>query len=299
MKTILCVFVLVLLQVTIGQTDCPEWSYSGSNGPDNWGNLCPAYATCSTGRVQSPIDISTSSAIDEDFIGVEIVSHTELNLNFFNNGHTIEVEFEEEHLKENYMLLDNSDRFNLLQFHLHTPSENSYNGKHYDMEIHFVHGKGEPVELAVLGVFVDAPDNDNPCQFLAALHSAIPEEDGEENNLNFGKLSNYISLDDDTEYFRFMGSLTTPPCTEGVNWIVRKEPIRCAKSQVEEIFEVLNVSNRPVQPKNGRNVFIGSNDENSSTSFSSSSRSTDSSDSSVSSKLVFSFASLFALVLLF
>ena len=163
------------------------------------------------------------------------------------------------------------------------------------MEIHFVHGKGDPIELAVLGVFVDAPNNDNPCQFLAALQSAIPEEDGEENTINFGKISNYISLNDDTEYFRFMGSLTTPPCTEGVNWIVRKEPIRCAKSQVNEIFEVLNVSNRPLQPKNGRNVFIGSNNEDSSTSFSS--RSTDT--SSESSKLVFSIVLLFLLFLFF
>ena len=92
-----------------------------------------------------------------------------------------------------------------------------------------------------------------------------------------------------------MGSLTTPPCTEGVNWIVRKEPIRCAKSQVNEIFEVLNVSNRPLQPKNGRNVFIGSNNEDSSTSFSS--RSTDT--SSESSKLVFSIVLLFLLFLFF
>ena len=101
MKTILCVFVFVLLQVTAGQSDCPEWSYSGDNGPDNWGNLCPAYGTCNTGRTQSPIDISRSSSIDEDFIGVEIVSNAEVNLDFFYNGHTIEVAFGEEQLKDN------------------------------------------------------------------------------------------------------------------------------------------------------------------------------------------------------
>jgi len=144
------------------------------------------------------------------------------------------------------------------------------------MEVHFVHSNSFS-ELTVLAVFVDAPDDDSECSFLNQLISELPETETEENEVD---ISNLINFDDDTDYFVFSGSLTTPPCTEGVNWVVRAEPIRCSESQVQEFQSIIGVSNRPVQSKNSRVVTFGNDNTDNSFSSNTSNTSNDDDDDS-------------------
>ena len=147
----------------------------------------------------------------------------------------------------------NNEQYRLLQFHAHTPSENTVNGVAYDMEVHFVHANSD-LELTVIGLFIETPDDDSDCTFLEQLLDELPEdEEGVEVDI-----TEFVRFDDDTDYFTFAGSLTTPPCTEGVNWIVRAEPLRCSESQVDAFRDVLSTSSRPTQPRNSREILFGS-----------------------------------------
>ncbi|WP_297453004.1 carbonic anhydrase [Persephonella sp.] len=216
-----------------------HWGYTGKYGPEHWGSMSTRYIMCKIGKNQSPIDIKDPIRASLKDVKINYSSGSKTILN---NGHTIEVTY----TSGGYMTID-SKKFHLKQFHFHSPSEHTLRGKHFPMEIHFVH-KDRQGNLAVIGVFVKE-GRENPT--IKKLWQKMPTKPGMENrivNINPSTL-----LPQHRSYFRYSGSLTTPPCSEGVRWIVMETPIEMSKSQIEKFQKVMGVNNnRPVQPINAR-----------------------------------------------
>ncbi len=253
----LTLFLMLILIAVGGQAADVAWNYSGNLGPDNWGSLDPSFALCDDGQSQSPIDIATFN-VDE-----QVVAQFELNYQnapalLLNNGHTIEMEYETGSFME-----FNENLYELLQFHFHAPSEHTINGQPFAMEMHLVHlcGRcffaGQNDAIVVLGLLIEeGPTN----QDLASIWTGLPGTAGEEVHLEstFNALS---VLPDDLTTYRYNGSLTTPPCTEGVGWLLLRETITMSASQINFFKTLLSNSccdfnNRPVQPLNGRVVTL-------------------------------------------
>ena len=220
------------------------WGYSGNNGPDAWSDLSQDFAACAAGTMQSPIDISQGGTLSA--AAPEIVFHYELTpLRILNNGHTIQVNFD----PGSHIVLDGR-RFDLAQFHFHTPSEHSVEGKRFPMEAHLVH-VGAGGELAVLGIlFNEGADN----LALRETWAMMPEHEGPEESAPEITLNARELLPDETAYFRYMGSLTMPPCSEGVNWHVFTQPVEASHSQIARFVDVIGANARPIQAQNSRLV---------------------------------------------
>ena len=218
-----------------------HWTYEGESGPANWGELSADYATCSKGQSQSPIDIS--GAQDKDVADVAF-SYEISAINILNNGHTVQVNYD----AGSSISVDGVD-YQLLQFHFHTPSEHTVGGKSFDTELHLVH-KNAAGELAVVGVLL-ARGAEN--EAFADIWAGLPKHASEEETIDA-----YVNADDllpiDRSSFRYSGSLTTPPCSENVTWIVLKTPVELSGAQVDELHAIINDNNRPVQPVHERKV---------------------------------------------
>jgi len=218
------------------------WSYQGKEVSANWGKLNPDYAACDAGRNQSPINVEQTihAALKElktlqKFPAKEIV----------NQGHTLMVRFKE----GNMMVLDGTP-FQMKQLQFHAPGEHTIKGKSYPLEAQFMHAnsKGEQSILAVL--FEEGEAN----AALQHLIAQLPKETGKPVPLKSRVLPSELMPQKRT-YFRFSGSLTTPPCTEGVRWVLMKAPMTASKEQVEAFKQAFQgPNNRPVQPLSGRVV---------------------------------------------
>ncbi len=219
-----------------------HWTYEGTEGPEHWGELDPAFKLCSSGKNQSPIDLKEFVAADLKPIRFAYQPGTRAILN---NGHTIQVNY-----APGSSITINGHRFELKQFHFHAPSENRINGKSYPLEGHLVHAD-EQGNLAVVAVmFQEGAAN----PLLAKLWQGMPEAAGEQRELA-EKLDVSALLPKKRAYYRFNGSLTTPPCSEGVWWLVMKQPVTVSKEQVEQFAHLMHhPNNRPVQPVNARPV---------------------------------------------
>ncbi len=217
-----------------------HWAYEGENGPANWDKVDPKFVTCSAGKNQSPINLTgfTKAELqpikfDYQVGGDEIV----------NNGHTIQVNF-----AAGSAIELNGVRYALKQFHAHVPSENQINGKSFPMEFHFVHADAAG-NLAVVGVMVEEGAENLG---LDKAWKAIPEQVDEKLTLRENVFDEEL-MPKDKAYYRFNGSLTTPPCSEGVTWLVLKQPISASKEQIEHFAHVMHHhNNRPIQPLNAR-----------------------------------------------
>jgi carbonic anhydrase len=218
-----------------------HWGYEGAAGPAHWGELSDAYATCKQGTQQSPVDIHATST--RHLAELEL-SYAASPARIINNGHTVQAEYAE----GSSVSLDGKT-YALRQFHFHAPSEHTIDGKPYDMVAHLVHesADGELLVIAVL-MKVGAP---NP--FLAGLWPHLPAP-GEEYLESLQALNVILLLPTDLSSYRYRGSLTTPPCTEGVTWIVLEHPVELSAEQLER-FKTLYTDNvRPVQPLHGRRI---------------------------------------------
>lgn len=228
-----------------GTHDHNAWGYGGPHGPGSWGSLMPEYSACK-GRQQSPIDIRTKSAIESD-LGKIKFNWRESGLNVLNNGHTIQVNYD-----RGSTIKVNSGKFNLQQLHFHAPSEHALNGKRYDMEAHFVH-KAANGEQTIVGVFFKEGKK-NPA--LSPVWDNMPAA-GKTNKVPGIKIKASDLLPSDTKaYFHYMGSLTTPPCSEVVNWYILAEPIEMSKAQIKAFSKMIPANNRPVQRLNRRFVLV-------------------------------------------
>lgn len=213
-----------------------DWSYSQAQ---QWGKLDQKYSACN-GVNQSPINIER--AVKAELEPLKFSYDTQVQA-IQNNGHTVQVDF-----AQGGVLHLDGDQFALKQFHLHSPSENKIKGKSYPLEIHFVHANAKG-ELAVVGLMYEQ-GIENP--MLTRMWERLPKSKGEKVVLKTPQPVNNM-LPKNREYYRFSGSLTTPPCSEGVRWIIMKEIQYASDKQIRQFSELMgHPNNRPIQPLNGR-----------------------------------------------
>jgi carbonic anhydrase len=221
----------------------PHWTYSpGAEDPMKWGKLDPTYAACSIGHTQSPIDIKGAKKSDLPPLKF---SYNAVPLNIIDNGHTIQV---------NYALgstLTVGDKtYTLKQFHFHHPSEEHVNGKGYDMVAHLVHADADG-HLAVVAVLLKEGAA-NP--FLETVWKNIPAEKGKASDVASVSVNVTDLLPADHSYYTYAGSLTTPPCSEGVTWYVLKDTSTLSADQLAAFAKIYPLNARPIQPANGREL---------------------------------------------
>jgi len=240
MKNVLALAAL-LLMTSPCYTHAAAWTYSGESGPDHWVQLSPEFHACG-GMNQSPVNLT--GFIEADLQPIEF-AYQFWGTEILNNGHTVRVNFGE----GNSINVDGI-WFDLKQFHFHAPSENQVNGKSYLIKAHLVHADSDG-NLAVVAVpFTEGKGNET----LAQTWSSMPEHAGDKFMLPSPILASGL-LPVDRDYYRFDGSLTTPPCSEGVRWLVMKTPVPVSENQIESLVHVLHhPNNRPIQPINARTV---------------------------------------------
>ena len=219
-----------------------HWGYAGEAGPANWSKIDPKFAMCALGRNQSPIDLA--GLVEADLKPLKL-AYKAGAADIVNNGHTIQVNY-----VPGSVLTVDGRTFELKQFHFHSPSENRIGGKQFPLEGHLVHADKEGSLAVVAVMFQEGAAN----PLLAKLWEKMPGKAGEKAELP-GGLSVAALLPADRDYYRFNGSLTTPPCSEGVWWLVMKKPASVSKKQVEQFSKTIGfANNRPVQPVNARPV---------------------------------------------
>ena len=211
-----------------------HWSYEGETGPEHWAELSQDFVACKTGIKQSPIDMRESlkaqlSPLEFNYRGVP--------LRISNNGHTIQID-----QKGAGSLKFQGQEYQLLQFHFHTPSEHHVAGESREMEVHFVH-MNDRGQLAVVGVLIK-PGKEN--RVLKAVWDGMPKEIGE-TGVKGALINAGDVLPAAKHYHHYIGSLTTPPCSEGVRWIVMNESIELSQAQIEAFKTVFPHNARPVQ----------------------------------------------------
>ncbi len=219
------------------------WGYEGAAGPEQWGGLAADFEACSEGIQQSPIDLQG---------GYPLASGDGLDINWqataaevVDNGHTIQV-----NMGPGSTIELEGREFSLLQFHFHLPSEHTANGMSIPMEVHFVH-QAAAGDLAVIGVFMAAGAGHAA---IDSIWNAIPDSVGDAASI--GAFDPNALLPDGRGYSRYAGSLTTPPCSEVVSWVVLDEMIDVSQAQVDAFADLYPMNARPVQELNRRLVLI-------------------------------------------
>ena len=221
-----------------------HWAYEGEGGPDAWGQLKPEYKTCALGKRQSPIHIQESNTLQGPAEAIQF-SYQPSSGTVVNNGHTIQVDV----VGDNSINVRGSN-YKLLQFHFHHPSEEHINHKVYSMVVHLVHRNIEG-QLAVVAVLLD-PGAANG--LINKVWTYMPLDAGDTVRMPAGLLDLNELLPKDQRYYQFLGSLTTPPCTEGVLWLVLKQATTVSPEQLKLFSQLYPNNARPVQPVNSRPI---------------------------------------------
>lgn len=223
------------------------WTYEGARGAEHWSDLDPDYSACNTGKAQSPIDIRETMKAALRAIQFEYTSGPLKYL--INNGKTIRVNYHDPKGTGNFLIVGDK-RYQLTQFHFHRPSEETVQGKQYDMVAHFMHEASDGT-LAGVAVFLRAG---HPNATIQQLWDHMPESEGSEHEIAGVAINPAGLLPHDTSYYTYMGSLTAPPCTEGVTWFVLKTPVEVSPDQISAFARLYPHDVRPPQPLNGRVV---------------------------------------------
>ena len=250
LKTNLCFLeVFVIASLVLGacgfQVEEPHpvgvahWAYEGEEGPEHWGEIDPAYAVCGTGTSQSPIDISAPR--EQDLANIAF-HYQPSEMNILNNGHTVQVNYD----AGSYIDLDDI-RYDVAQFHYHAPSEHAIDGKLFAAEIHIVH-KNADGQLAVVGIMLEGGAENSA--FAPFINNLPAEKSDAENAGVTVNAADFLPAVQTT--FRYSGSLTTPPCTEGVSWLVMTSPIELSAAQLSVLDVLFENNNRPMQELNDR-----------------------------------------------
>jgi len=224
------------------------WGYEEENGPEVWGRLTAEYRICDTGIHQSPIDIVNPTPAQLSAI---TFNYRSASVTIRNTENTIQVEYP----KGNWIEIDGT-KYHLLQFHFHAPSEHTVVGELYDMEMHLVH-ESEDGTLAVIGVLIKSG---NVNTAFDSFWHLMPSAADAAKQVTSVALNASDLLPDTKGTYRYDGSLTTPPCSEGVKWLVMTTPIEMSESQIAAFRAIFNGNNRPVQPLNGRELFVTENE---------------------------------------
>lgn len=221
-----------------------HWEHQGENGPENWAKLKPEFSTCATGQRQSPVHILETDAIPGP---AEVLKfdYKPSGGSVVNNGHTVQVD-----LAGDNTLYVRGSAYKLIQFHFHHPAEERVNYKGFSMVAHLVHQNAEG-QLAVVAVLID-PGAANP--LIDQIWTRMPLDVKDRVGLPVGLIDMNQILPTDQRYYQFIGSLTTPPCTEGVLWLVMKQPMTVSREQLKLFTKLYPMNARPVQALNGRLV---------------------------------------------
>ncbi len=222
-----------------GHGAAPHWGYEGEGAPAAWGSLKPEFATCANGTRQSPIDIRGGVRVDLEPIQFD---YRPVSFQVIDNGHTVQV-----NLAPGNSLMVSGRRYELLQFHFHRPSEEAINGRRYEMVAHLVH-KDADGKLAVVAVLLD---QGKAHPMVQLVWNSLPLEQSETVQAPV-PIDMNLMLPDDRRYYTYMGSLTTPPCSEGVRWMVLKQPASLSPDQVAIFAKLYPMNARPVQQAGGR-----------------------------------------------
>ena len=221
-----------------------HWDYYGKTGPLGWSRLDPAYKVCADGKEQSPIDIH-GAKLNKALQPIEF-HYMSASVELENTGNTIRI-----NVKPGSYIVANGVRYDLQQFHFHHPGEEAVNGKLTDMDAHLVH-KSADGKIAVLAVRL-SEDRGDPNALMAALWQHLPTTPGAKENVadmvNPGGL-----LPGDRGYWTYMGSLTAPPCTEGVRWFVFEQPVSISRTQLRTFAALYKINSRPLQDAHGRRI---------------------------------------------
>jgi len=243
MKTIqITLFAAAMSCALAAQSEGKHWTYGGNGGPTEWAELDKEFATCKLGKTQSPIDIKGAKTADLPAIKFD---YKPSPLKVIDNGHTIQVNY-----APGSTIEVGGKSYELLQFHFHKPSEEKINGKAHDMVAHMVH-KGEGGKLAVVAVLLDK-GGANPV--IDTICKNLPKEKTKEATPANVTIDAASLLPADKGYYAFKGSLTTPPCSEEVSWMVLKSPVKIADKEITAFGKIYPMNARPVQPLNGRTV---------------------------------------------
>ncbi len=220
----------------------PEhWSYEGEGGPEHWAHLKPEYAQCGNGKRQSPIDIRDGISVQMDPVQFD---YRPSAFRVIDNGHTVQV-----NVAPGNTIEVMGRRYELQQFHFHRPSEERINGRQYDMVAHLVH-KDVEGKFAVVAVLLD---RGSPQPVVQQVWNNLPLEKHEELAARHPIDLNGL-LPAERGYYTYMGSLTTPPCSEGVLWMVMKSPVSIASEQIGIFSRLYPMNARPVQAAAGRMI---------------------------------------------
>jgi carbonic anhydrase len=225
----------------------PHWSYSGAEGPAAWGDIAPEYARCKTGSAQSPIDIP--AILGKAKLPPIALHYPAIPLRIRHNGHTILVDG----TKDASLSLGptDADRYELAQLHFHSPSEHTIAGQVFELEMHLVH-KNSTGSLLVLAVLFKKGTEQAALAPILAHAPAGPSEPTEVKGV---KVDLAALVPQTLDYIQYSGSLTTPPCTEGVTWLVLSSVQEASAAQIARVHEILHdATSRPVQPISGRQI---------------------------------------------
>ncbi|MBP1884811.1 carbonic anhydrase [Sinorhizobium mexicanum] len=217
-----------------------HWGYEGDAGPARWGSLSKENSACAMGSQQSPLDITGSIEAELPALAIDWKTGGSI----VNNGHTIQVN------TAPGGLLRRGDRaYELLQYHFHAPSEHLVNGRNFAMEVHFVHRHRESEALGVLGVFL-VPGAANPA--FTALAAAFPKQAGQKNPV--GGVDPSGLLPPSLKYWSYEGSLTTPPCSEIVDWMIAMDPVEVDAADIKKFTALYSTNARTAVPRNRRYI---------------------------------------------
>lgn len=223
--------------------DHPYWSYSGPEGPKDWGKVAPEFATCSIGHAQSPINIEGAKKADLPELKF---TYNAVPLSIVDNGHTVMVNY-----APGSTVTIGDKTYTLKQFHFHHPSEEQVNGKKYDLVAHLVHADADG-KLAVVAVLFK--EGATPSPLLDTLWKNISPEKEKVVEVPSVSIDVKDLLPSNAGYYTFAGSLTTPPCSEGVTWYVLKTSVSVSKAQIEAFAKIYKHNARPIQPTNQREI---------------------------------------------
>lgn len=215
-----------------------KWNYENTEWEQIGDNECSS-------AVQSPVDINTEEVIEARLSNINY-EYEPFPMRIVDNGHTIQIFGTE----SSYITVEGK-RYQFKQFHFHNPAEHTLNEKVFPMEMHLVHQEEGTSNLVVLGIFIEEAAETNP--LLEKVFVEFPQEKEQEITTNVNiNLSDYIPPSQ--TFYTYIGSLTTPPCTVGVDWIIFNDPIKASGEQLQKFASVYANNARPVQPLNNRRV---------------------------------------------
>ena len=230
----------------------PHWGYGPNNGPASWGKMYRDWSLCAEGKAQSPIDLA-GGAVQKNSEQMKLafppahlrIVHQTHVLEAIDNGHTIQINYD-----QGETLTIGNKSYELRQYHFHSPSEHTVNGRHFPMEMHLVHVSKDG-RLAVIGVLIEEGQHNAA---FNAIWSNLPQKTGQEVHIENVQVNIDDMLPRNKRTYRYSGSLTTPPCSEDVRWFVYAEPIKLSGDQITAFRNIFHGNNRPTQPLNARTL---------------------------------------------